>query len=300
MLLGFRAGDDAAIKVRKEDFTATRVAWNLPAGCATLARVFPSNPFVGADENPRTFVKRLARAAQPAIDAGMTPFPSFKPDVEDTLAGRMDDLFTAVGEWCVQTGLVVHLTVHHEPENDPMGATSNIGRARNFVACYGWAYDVIKAAGGHHVAMGPVHMTYHWRPKSATTATGKVAAAWQVPDDKSDFVGADTYTSNWSLKAGATLEEKPDFQRWRALLQVPDGKLIVVERGITRNPPAKYHPSGSQFQHGVLSGDLDYLNGLGAYGYMYWNSDGATDDSNFLLGRPAQGRFREIAIVAAA
>lgn len=298
MLLGFRAGDDPAIKVRKEDFAGTRRAWNLPAGTAPLARVFPDNPFVNADEDPRQFVKRLARAARPALDAGMIPFPSFKPNVAHTIAGRMDPLFTAVGEWCVQTGCVVHLTVHHEPENDTMGATSDIGRARNFVAVYERAYTVIKAAGGHHVAMGPVHMGYHWRPQSSTTATKGVATAWWVDPAKADFVGIDTYTSNWSLKSGATLEERKDVQRWRKLLNVPDGKLAVVERGITRNPPK--HADGAGFQHQVLVADLEYLNRIGAYAFMYWNSGGATDDSVFLLGQSGIELFQEVAVVAAA
>ncbi len=245
MLLGFRAGDDPAIKVRKEDFVGTRRAWNLPAGAAPLARVFPDNPFVNADEDPRQFVRRLARAARPALEAGMIPFPSFTPNVAHTIAGRMDELFAAVGDWCVQTGETIHLTVHHEPENDPMGATSDIGRARNFVATYERAYTVIKGVAGHHVAMGPVHMGYHWRPQSATTATKAVAAAWRVDPAKADFVGIDTYASNWSLKSGATLEEKKDFQRWRKLLRVPNEKLIVVECGVTSNPPAKQCGDGA-------------------------------------------------------
>lgn len=297
MLLGFRAGEDAAVKVSSADFAATRRAWNLPAGTAPLARVFPDGPFVGAATPADKLVKRLNAACLPVIDADMVPFPSFKPDVGDVLAGQLDKQLAAVGRWIRDLGRLVYLTVHHEPENDSMDGRSNLGRAQNFRACFEHCYEKIKAVAGDRVVMGPVHMAYHWRNKSETTQAGAVANAWRVAADHRDFVALDAYTSNWSLKAGAALRDKPDVQRWRALLDVPDDEVLLAERGITRNPRGV--KNGARFQAETLADDIAWLTELGAHGLMYWNSGGATDDSLFLLGAPGRELFRGQAIALA-
>lgn len=295
MLVGFRAGDDAAIKVRAGDFAGTRRAWRLPEAAGTmLARVFPDQPFVGPGEKPARLVARLDRACRPALDAGMVPFWSFKPDVRATIVGDMDPLLTAVGQWVARTGVRMYGTVWHEPENDAMAAGqrndhgNHTGRARNFVNCYTRARDVMKTAAGDLLQLGPVHMVYHWRPGSRTTA-GAAAAAWRVRAAAKDFTGADTYTSNWSLKTGAGLRTKVDFQRWRTALPAANETILVVERGITRNPPKV--ADGGALQAATLADDFRYLAEIGAIGLMYWNSSGATDDSNFLLGPAARQVF---------
>lgn len=297
MRLGFRAGIDQNAGISSaDDFAGTMRSWRMPEAAGTLlGRVFPSSPFVGGHEQPAAFVGRLDRAAAPVVAAGMLPFLSFKPAVADTAAGDMDALYTAVGRWAATMPTPVYMTVWHEPENDTMDAgqkrdhANHVGRARNFVAVYSRAYQLMKAAAGDQLRMGPVHMIYHWRQGSPTTSAGKVAVAWQVPEHLRDFIAADTYTSNWSLKGGAKLRVKKDFQRWRTTLEVPDDQILLAERGITRNPPGV--KDGPTFQANVLTDDVAYLNGIGAQGLVYWNSGGATDDSIFLLGQPARAAF---------
>lgn len=291
MLLGFRAGTDRQIHVVEDDFVGTLRAWRMPetAG-ALIGRVFPSSPFVGPDEPATQVLKRLDRAVAPVLAAGMVPYPSLKPNVAATLAGRMDNLFTAIGRWIAHGGHRVYFSVWHEPENDAMGAgatgkhTNHISRARNFVAVHTRAYQAMKAAAGDLLVMGPCYMSYHWRPGSPTT-TGRAGAAWRVPADARDFVGADVYTSNGALARGASLRVKTDFLRWKTVLQAPVEDILIVERGVTQNPPGK---DGPAFQAATIADDIAYLREGGAHGYLYWNSGGATDNSVFQLAAPGR------------
>ncbi len=291
MRIGFRAGADPAIRVTDNDFAGTLRAWQFPESAGTLiARVFPGSPFVGGDDPVSQVLKRLDRAAAPALAAGMIPHLSIKPNVAATLAGRMDRLFAAIGQWAVERGHLIYFTVWHEPENDAMGAgrtarhNNHVGRATNFVAVHTRAYQRIKAVAGDQVRMGPCYMSYHWRPASPTTS-GTAAGAWLVPSAYRDFSGVDVYTSNGALSRGASLRVKTDFQRWRTTLAAPDPEIYIVERGVTRNPPGK---NGERFQADTIADDLTYLRELGGHAYSYWNSGGATDDSEFRLAGPAR------------
>ncbi len=301
MLTGFRAGidvDGARVEAAA-DFAATRAAWNLPAGAAQLARVFPANPAFGPNTPVKQVIARIVAACEPALTAGMWPYFSLKPDVAAAIAGQLDGHFDELGRWCATVGLPVYCSMWHEPENDTMAASSPLGVAQNFVSMHCRAYEHMKEMAGDSLRMGPCHMVYQWRPGSATTQSGQVAEAWRVPAGRRDFCAADAYTSNWSWKkTGATLEAKTDFQRWRTELQVPDGEIVLAERGISRtSQPQK--DAAEQAQADVLAADFAYLGRIGAHALMYWNSAGATDDSVFTLGAPGRAVFVQAAAAAA-
>jgi hypothetical protein len=286
VILGFRAGADPAINVEAEDFTATKRAFGIPAETAAIGRVFPSQPFVNAQTPPAALVTRLDKAAKPVLEAKMWPYLSFKPDVADTLAGRMAAHFTAVGRWIAGLGVPVYLSVWHEPENDPMGAAPDnlLQRAKNFVRVHIVAYAAIHDRAAN-ARVGPCHLVHLWKSGSPETANGRVAEAWRVPAGYRDFVAADSYTSNWSaLTVGTTLRAKKDFQRWKKTLIVPGGNIILGERGISRTLPG----AGPAGQAAILANDIVYLTEIGAQALMYWNSVGAVDNSEFRLG--AAGR----------
>lgn len=313
MLLGFRAGVDQAAGITKSDqFAATRTAWKLGPGQAPIGRVFPAGPapgnpvFTPGDTTPGQLVARLDAAARPVLDAGMWPCLSVKPDVAATLSGAMLPHFTAAGKWAAGLGVPCYFSVWHEPENDSMipgvvkDHTDHMRRATNFVTVHTAAYRAMKAAAGDKLRMGPCHMGYQWRPGSPTTSDGPVAAGWRVPSDCRDFIGVDSYTSNWSwpsAQSGQTLAMKTDFQRWVRALEVPPSEILVVERGVSRTYAGMSDPG--QGQAVTLRADYDYLKGVGAHGLMWWNSGGATDDSVFLLGAAGRAVFAQCAADAA-
>lgn len=298
MLTGFRAGDDPTIGITADDFTATRRAWGLPAGTATIGRVFPNGPNINPATTPAQVIAKLDKAAAPVRAAGMWPYLSLKPDPAAVIAGKMDAHLTAIGKWAVAAGTRVYLSFHHEPENDTLGvaATNYLGRAQTFVSMHTRAYHVVKAAAGDKALIGPCHLVYKWDKGSPETATGAVATAWRVPDDARDFMAADAYTSNWSwVTVGARLAEKRDFNRWMTLLDVPADQLILAERGISRTRDV----SGPADQAAVLTADYQDLADMGAHALIYWNSGGATDDSVYLLGPAGRQAFTAAAIDAA-
>lgn len=265
MLTGFRAGPDSGIGVATDDFAGTRRAWSLPVGTAPIGRVFPNGASITTTHTLAQVVTKAQTACAPVLSAGMWPYLSFKPDVAATLAGQLDPHLAALGKWAAGLGVPVYLSMWHEPENDTMGAAST---------------------------------DYKWMPGSPETTDGPVADAWNVPAAARDFIAGDSYTANWSwASSGATLREKKDFQRWRRLLVGPDtAQLMLAERGISRNHTGA---TPEQSQADILRDDYTYLSQLGAYGLLYWNGDGGTDDSLYLLGPPAQAAFTEIAIGAA-
>ncbi len=283
MLLGFRAGADAGLKLKAEAFTATATAWGLPAQ-PMIGRVFPADPFIGPAENTAAMLKRLDAAVAPVLAAGMMPYVSLKPDVSATIAGAMDKVLDVVARWATLQGTRVYLSLHHEPQNDAMDAGdgpkhgNHLGRAVNFTTMHDRAYAVMKPVAQDLLHIGPCHLVMQWAPGSASTADGAVAEAWRVTH--ADFVAADSYTSNWSwTSSGTTLRGKRDFQRWLRLCSPDPSKLVLAERGITRNGP-----SSPDLQGAILADDLLYLDGLGAHAYLYWSSGGANDDSIYLLG----------------
>ncbi len=287
MLLGFRAGADAGLKLKAEAFTATAQVWGLPAQ-PMIGRVFPADPFIHPSEDVPFLLRRLDAAVAPVLAAGMMPYVSLKPNVADTIAGLMDAVLVAVARWAVQQGQRVYLSLHHEPQNDAMDAgdgpkhSNHLGRARNFTAMHDRGYQVMKPVAQELLWIGPCHLAYAWAPGSAVTADGAVAEAWRVTH--ADFIAADSYTSNWSwTSSGTTLRGKRDFQRWLRLLEVDPTKLVLAERGITRNGP-----STPDLQGAILADDLAYLDGLGAHALVYWSSGGANDDSIYLLGAPGR------------
>lgn len=298
MLYGFRAGPDPALGLVSDDFTGTRAAWGLTPGTAPIGRAFPNGASIGTSHTPGQVVTKMQNAAAPVLAAGMWPYLSLKPNVADTIAGRLDAHLTAVGRWAAGLGVPLYFSPWHEPENDPMGAAASdyLGRARNFVAMCTRVYEVLHAAAGDAVLVGPCHMGYQWRPGSATTADGAVAAAWRVADNAADFYACDTYTSNWSWETGQGLRDKADFQRWLRLIDPPAGSVVLAERGISRNYPDV--PDGPAAQAGVLFDDGAYLTSIDAHALMYWNSGGATDDSVFQLGEPGRGVFALLARAA--
>lgn len=300
MLTGFRAGADPALGLNPDDFTGTRRAWGLVDGSATLGRVFPDSAVLDTRTSPDQLVARLDRAALPVVTAGMIPFLSFKPDVTATLAADLDQHFAAAARWVEGLGRPVYLTVWHEPENDLLAAAKGDyrGRAKNFVAVFTRAYQVMKQIAAAQLCMGPVYMAYQWRAAGVATANS-VALDWRVPDGSRDFTGVDSYTSNWSWAGGATLERKADFQRWMTALNVAPSEVLLVERGITGNAPAA-GPDPAAAQAATLRADYDYLARLGAHGLMVWNSGGASDDSSYLLTEPARVVFADLAKAAAA
>jgi hypothetical protein len=286
--LGFRAGNDLTLGVKADDFAGTRKAWNLPDGTAPIGRVFPAAPTITGAATFDGLVKRVEQACKPVVNAGMWPYLSLKPDVNDALEGRLDKQLAQLARWAVELDRPVYMSFWHEPENDTMGAnaTDYVGRATRFVQMHTRCYQVMHdAAGTSPLRIGPCYMVYHWRPGSPVTADGKVARAWRVSDDMADFVAADAYTANWSWTSiGDTLRTKIDFQRWRTALQVPNRKILLTERGISRTRDGR----GEAGQAAVLADDIAYLVELEAHGMSYWNSGGATDDSVFLLGQAAR------------
>jgi len=303
LLTGFRAGTDTAIGVASDDFTGTRRAWKLPDGTAPIGRVFPNGASITTAHTPTQVVEKAANACAPVLAAGMWPYFSLKPDVAATLAGQLDAHLTALGKWAAGVGAPVYFTVWHEPENDAMGAPSSnyLLRAQNFVKVHTRAYQVVKTAAGDAVRMGPCHLVYKWAPGSPETATDpNVAAAWKVPADARDFIAGDSYTSNWSwTSSGTGLRTKTDFQRWLKLLVCDDlHQVIVAERGVS-STRAGSTPSPEQVQADILRDDAAYLQELGAYALLYWNSGGATDNSSYLLGAPGRAAFLDIAVAAA-
>ena len=300
MITGFRVGDD--------DFANARRRWALPVGTAPLGRVFPDGqPCSATKVSPDKLVALIEAKAKTVRAAGMVPFPSFKPNVPDTLSGRFDEHFRAVGQWCLAQPAGVYLTVWHEWENDLMGAppTDMLARARNFTAVYTRAAQLIKGVAGDRVKMGPVNMAYQWRRGTPSTADGLVAEAGRTPAELTDWCGLDIYTSNWSWNAGRAVADKADFARWRTWLG-DDAKILLVERGITSNAGAadktqtalgRLDDATAQAQ--ILAADYVFLASIGAHGMMYWNSGGATDTSVFMLADAGIRAFRQIAIVAA-
>lgn len=303
MLTGFRAGTDTAIGVASDDFAGTRRAWQLQDGTATIGRVFPNGAAINTSHTAAQVVAKAQKVCAPVIQAGMWPYLSFKPDVAATLAGQLDAHLTALGKWATTVGVPVFLSVWHEPENDTMGAPGSnyLLRAQNFVKVHTRAYQVVKAAAGDAVRMGPCHLVYKWAPGSPETATDpNVAAAWKVPSGARDFIAGDSYTSNWSwTSSGTGLRVKTDFQRWLRIVVDDDlEQVVLAERGIS-STCAGAVPSPEQVQADILRDDAAYLQELGAYALLYWNSGGATDDSSYLLGAPGRAAFRDIATAAA-
>lgn len=303
MILGFRAGADPSIGVAANDFVGTRRAWGLPADFAPIGRMFPlsGGAAVTPAMKPVEVVKKLDEMAGPVLAAGMWPYLSLKPDVAETLNGTLDVHITAMGRWCRDVGVPVYFSVHHEPENDPMGAPAGdfYRRARNFVSVHTRCYRIMKSIALDGLRMGPCHMVYQWSHGRPETADGEVMEGWRVPAEMRDFVALDSYTSNWSWRSsGTTLASKPDFQRALMGLGLRGPEIVLAERGISRTARlAGANPE--QVQASILREDYDWLVRAGAHALLYWNSGGGTDDSEFRLGAPGRKVFTEIALDAA-
>lgn len=267
------------VRVQGDDFAGLRQL----VGPATLGRVFASGRRWDARRvGPQEFVRRLVAAGVPVRRAGMVPFVSCKPEPDQVIAGWFDRHFTAWGRYIKAEGLPWWWTVWHEPENDEFGGPT-------FVQAYTRAYQVVRRYAGELVTIGPVHQGYQWRPSMEAT---RQPAQWRVPVDARDFVGLDVYASNWS-GPHRSIDEQPDWQRWYKYIGHA-GPIVIAERGIAQSPR----------QAETLRRDLDYLKDLDATvtpvsAYCYWHSDGAPDDSVYLLQDDTARVLRE-AILAQA
>lgn len=297
MRLGFRTGHDPGASPRPESFAATRSTWSLTGGSALIARVFLDPPHVTDSTRPADLIERLDRAVVPALDAGMHPFISFKPDTAAALTGRLDPLYRAFAAWTTSLGVPTYATVWHEPGDNAMGAgsvdehTNHIGRATNFVRIFERFASVVKQINAS-LQVGPVHSAFHFLDTDPRTAAGAVAAGWRVRAQLKDFDGVDAYASDWSVpKWGPTLAMNPGFTRWRQILDVAWPKVFVVERGITRSPAC----GGELTQAWALQADYDHLAARGAYGMLYWSSGGGRDTSTYPLGPAARKVFARLA-----
>ncbi len=185
------------------------------------------------------------------VVAGLRPFLSVKADPIGVAAGDFDGVIGQLAASFPVTGQC-WLTYYHEPEDDMP--------ASQFVPAFQRFYTVVKAANSN-ITVGPIHMSYQWRPGSTTTATPD---DWYVGASFCDFLATDSYWDSSRGSTPLTLADDPYHQRWHTWAITKPKPLFVPERGISA-------VSDSQRAAMLLDEEL-WLKENGYVGVIYWDA----------------------------
>lgn len=233
-----------------------------------MMRVFPGGmPVNVALTTPAEMIAKVKAAVDPVIAAGLLPFYSFKFVGEPAILtlGKADGHLAALHEYNKSLPVGSCWTWHHEDDGTGISGSS---------FAQAWTYVDDRVSGVLGVHGGPVFEGYMWRAK-------KFDQQYVPPSGNYDFLGVDVYTSDWDASQGG-LRGHTQFQDF--LKGIPaTAKVFVVERGVTTGVGST--PKGPDDQAAEITDDYAYLKTLGdrAYGYLYWDSTGATDTSVFAL-----------------
>ena len=210
-------------------------------------------------------------ASAPGQDAGagIISFTSIRPpdlpggaqDMQGVIDGKYDSEITGWAKAAPRTG-VVFATMSHEPEAPRKGLTGPL-----FVEGFRHFYRLAKRANPN-LRIGPVHMSYQWRPDTTTTMRPN---EWWVGPDYADFIGVDDYNLN-TTKDRTTPADDPNFQRWYKWASKKGKPLAVAEYGRMENPD---DPNALARE---LKSTESWLRTHGFMMWLYWNGVGTNAD----------------------
>lgn len=222
------------------------------AANSVIGPLFARRTFV-TPQPVSTFPTDIAQTDAAAdLTVGMHPFLSVKGDPAGMANGDYDGVLTQLALTFPTTSRC-WLTHWHEPENDMTGAT--------FVAAFQRFYTVVKAANSN-ITVGPIHMSYQWRPGSSTTATPD---DWWVGSSFCDFIAVDSYWDTFNGPTATALQNDPQHMGWHNWASTKNKPLFVTERGV--------HPNGAAAA-AVMLQDETWLKANGYVGFMYWDAKG--------------------------
>jgi hypothetical protein len=211
--------------------------------------------------------EKIRRLAQPALDAELIPWVSFKLRPDDVRAGRWDVALASVATG-VPSG--VRLIPWHEPENDMTAA--------EFTQMFDHIAGRIRQEGGGHEMVYSA-MTYQYALDISDPE------AW-FPE-KADVYAADVYSGK-SFPLPAILPDHPGFANWfnaRPDLNVP---WSISERGFI---------TGIEFgvRADAIRREAQWLREVrDCRDYIYWNTPGGEGSQDIVLdaeyGEPALAR----------
>lgn len=234
---------------------------------AEVVRVFPAGMPWATTVTPAQVVQHLKDVCDPVVALGMIPFWEVKWQPADVISGKVDAHLQAVSKWALALPDGSYGTYWHEPESKLTASA--------WLPAYVKVDDVLAAAS--NVQFGPVYEGYAWR-------NGPLKG-WIPGVSDYDFLGFDTYTSDWSGNT-IDLSHKSDFLNW--LKAIPTAAhIMLVERGVSNGSKLPI-PNALDSQAKVIKADLAYLSSLfnPVKGYLYWHSGGGTDGtSDYLLNQ---------------
>lgn len=256
MHVGIHTNEDYATKLKQL------------GGRLTMARVFPDGMPVDVTKTSVTAMQAAIRkAVNPVVAAGLIPFFSFKFVGEPaTVTSGFADAYLIMIKAMTNDKTIFPLGVyaawHHEDD------TTSISAA-NYVAQYVY---IDKRIANSNLMFGPIYDGYVWRSKAFDQT-------WLPPTMQMDFIGLDTYTSDWSgnqIPLGSAEGVQALLAHTPA--SVP---LMFTERGISSG--VNLTPKAGN-QAAVINADYTFIKQLrltrAVMGYLYWDSTGATDKTS--------------------
>lgn len=190
------------------------------------------------------------------------PFISHRPDPAAVARGDYDIKIRDLARSLPTHKGPVYWTLHHEPEGRMKAST--------FVSMYNRFYDVAKSANASpNLRIGPVYLSYHWRPSTARYPAVTYSKMYQWRVRQADFMGIDVYSQKFEGGVGRNIGNHPGYSRWASWVRDIYGLSMpryIVERGVLEATPGN--------RAAVLHNDLSAMSLSHRVDmYLYWNTD---------------------------